>query len=172
MGLNKNDEARIEHLFQKALAAGKRRAKEADAYKKTERALRAYPILKGNIRRYELDIKDIRIEDLRNSKDFVLFLANSGGATKADLEEIREAKILVVAQKIARDQKKIDEIDTALDIVRTDEYFKIIEMNYFDGMKQNEISEILHCDKATVYRNKKRLIETMSVSLFGADAVQ
>lgn len=172
MGLNKNLEDRIVHLFKKAVEVGNRRGKEVDAYKKTERVLRAYPVLKENIRRYELDIEDIKIEDMRNSKDFVLFLANSGGAPAAELEEIRKAKILVVNQKIVRDQKKIDEIDSALDMVRDDEYFKIIEMNYFDGMKQNEISEILHCDKATVYRNKKRLIEIMSVSLFGADAVQ
>ncbi|MGL5270314.1 MAG: hypothetical protein ACRC7I_07215 [Selenomonadaceae bacterium] len=172
MALTKRDEERIEHLFKRAVALGSRRAKDYDPYKRTEKALRAYPILKENIKRYELDIEDIAKEDMRRSKDFVLFLANSGSGEKVGIEEIRATKILAVRQNIVRDQKKIDEIDIALKNVEGDEYYKVIEMDYFQRMKLSDIIEHMHCDKVTIYRNKKRLINTISVSLFGADAVQ
>ncbi|WP_110955741.1 DUF1492 domain-containing protein [Anaerosinus massiliensis] len=172
MGLTKKDHEEIENLFNKAVSFGRRQSTERDTYRRTERSLRAYPILKENIKRYELDIKDIAKEDMRTSKDFVLYLANSGGSEKMDIEDIREAKILAIRQKIVRDQKKIEEINIALNTIKSDEYYQVIEMIYFEGLKEEEIVEQMHCDRTTVYRNRKRLINTISVSLWGADAVQ
>ena len=170
MGMTKNDEKIIGRLFHEAVAAGKRNSLK-DKFKQTEKRLYAYPIMKRNIERYALDIKDIEKEDMKKSKDFVIFLKNSGGADKPDLEELRAAKILVIEQKRARDEKEIAEIDAALKEIEQDEYFSVIEMHYFQGAQQDEVAEKLHCDKVTAWRNRKRLINMLNISLYGADAL-
>ncbi|MBU2701674.1 hypothetical protein Ga0466249_002793 [Sporomusaceae bacterium BoRhaA] len=172
MALTKKDEEKIDMLFQKAVTAGKRSEKqENNKYKKTEKRLYAYPVLKRNIARYKKDIIDIQKEDLRTSKDFVLFVKNSGGAEKMDIEELRKAKILLIEQKIARDQKEIEEIDTALKEIENEEYYPIIELQYFKGMSQEQVAQQLHCDKVTIWRNRKLLINKLNYSLYGADAL-
>lgn len=153
----------------KAYTAGKRAAK--DPYRQTERRLRAYPVLKRNVERYKADIEDIKREDFGKSQSLVLFRRNSGRPPKKDLEEIREEKILEVRVKLERDEKEIREIETALAYVRDYPYYGLIEMIYFRGLEQVEIEDRLHCDRSTVYRNRKILVSRISEALYGADAL-
>lgn len=169
MALTRNDEEKISRLFQEAVSAGKRSVK--DKYKQTEKRLYAYPVLKRNIERYKLDIKDTEKEDMRKSHDFVLFVKNSGSAEKMDIEDLKAAKILLIEQKIARDQKEIDEIDKALEEIQQDEYYPVIKLHYFEKKNQDDIADLLHCDKVTIWRNRKKLINMLNIGLYGADAL-
>ncbi len=153
----------------KAYTAGKRAAK--DPYRQTERRLRAYPVLKRNVERYKADIEDIKREDFGKSQSLVLFRRNSGQPPKKDLEEIREEKILEVRVKLERDEKEIREIETALEYVEGWPYYEVIEMIYFRGLGQLEVEARLHCDRSTVYRNRKILVSRISEALYGADAL-
>lgn len=170
MGLTQKDEEKIQNLFREAVTAGKYYAK--DKYKQTEKRLYAYPVLQRNINRYKLDIEDVKQESFGKSQDFVIYCKNSGDSSTPSLEELREAKVLVIERKIARDEKEIVEINAALEEIQADEYYKIITMLYFQGIKGDDIAEALHCDRATIYRNRKRLINTLSISLYGADALR
>lgn len=163
----------IKELIGKAVAsaykAGKRAAK--DPYRQTERRLRAYPVLRRNIERYKADIEDIKREDFGKSQSLVLFRRNSGQPPKKDLDEIREEKILEVRVKLLRDEKELSEIETALAYVRDYPYYGLIEMIYFENLEQVEIEDRLHCDRSTIYRNRKILVSRISEVLYGADAL-
>lgn len=148
---------------------GKRAAKQP--YKMTERRLRAYPILKENIKRYKMDIDDIRHEDMGKSADIIMFQANSGMSPERDLEELRQEKIFGLTEKIYRDTKEIEEIDVALQSVKANPYYQIIPLTYFEGKQQEAVAQAMHCDKTTVWRNRQKLVTQMSVVLYGADAI-
>ena len=173
MSLSKNDVKAIENIVEETgrriLSEGQRKSK--DLGKRTEKRLYAYPTLKANIERYKLDIEDVKKEDMKRSKDFVVFLRNSGGDERPDLEELREAKILVIEQKINRDRAELKEMTAALETVKKDEYYKLIPLIYFEKRHRDEVEREMNCDKTTVWRNKKRLLNVLNVSLYGADAL-
>lgn len=147
---------------------GKCEAKEA--FRKTEMRLYAYPELVENIKKYKQDIEDLRQESPGRSKDLVFFSAHGGGSRLSD-EEIQEARIFVIQKKIERDQEEIDEIDFALEAVKGDEYYPIIDMKYFKDMDDDEIAPEFPCDPRTVRRHKSRLVRRIAVKLYGAGAV-
>ena len=99
-----------------------------------------------------------------------MFSPSSKGGERPTLEELREAKIMIVERKIARDENEIKEIDTALSTILDDEYYPIIEMSFFQKMSEEDICNTLHCASTTLWRNKGRLIDIMNVSLYGADS--
>lgn len=159
----------IKSVMQTGIHRGKIEAKEA--FRKTESRLYAYPELIKNIEKYKLDIDDLKREGAgKRAKDLVFFSARAGGSRLTD-EEIKEGRILIVQIKMERDQAEVDEINYALEVVKEDEYYQIIEMRYFQGMKDDEIASILSCDPSTVRRNKSRLIRMVAVKLYGAEAV-
>lgn len=86
--------------------------------------------------------------------------------------ELREAKILIVERKIARDEAEIKEMDTALATIRHDEYYPVIELTYFAKMSNEDIAAKEHWSVASVKRHKGRLIDILSASLYGADVTE
>lgn len=171
MALSEKDIQKIGAIFDekvKSLTGGGRR-KAKDLTRLTKKRLYAYPLLQENIERYKADIEDIKREDFGKSKSIVAFMANSGGPEKPTLEELREAKILLVERKIARDEAEIKEMNAALDTIRDDAYYSLIEMMFFQKLRQDEIAESVHCDKTTVWRNVGRLLDALSIVLYGAD---
>ena len=48
------------------------------------------------------------------------------------------------------------------------EYF---ESYYFDKMKIEDIAKLLSCDKATIYRNRNRLLDILALKFYGGDVV-
>lgn len=174
MAISKKDERTIRKImmesFHEIQSDRLFRDTAKEKYKQTERRLRAYPLLKKNIERYEMDIEDIKHEDLRRSTDIVLY-RTAGGGMKADIEEIREIKILNLKQKIIRDETEIKEVDAALETVKNDEYFSIIDLKYFQNLKHEEIAEMLECDTSTIGRNKGRMVNHMALVLYGSDAL-
>ncbi len=176
MALTEKDLQKIEAVFDRQIknltyvgGGGKRKGK--DWIKLTKKRLYAYPLLKGNIERCKLDIEDIKREEFGKSKSITMFSVNGGGAEKPTLEELREAKILLVERKIARDEAEIKEIDAALATIKDDYYYPAIEMMFFKKLRQEGIAAHLRCDKTTVWRQVGRLLDVMSITLYGADAL-
>lgn len=162
--------AAVEEVGHRLIWEGSRRIK--DLAKLTKKRLYAYPQLKMNIKRYKLDIKDIQKETFGKSKSIVIFQRNSGdNAEKLTLEEQRAAKIRLLEQKIERDEEEIKEMDAALAQIKDDPYYRIIEMKFFLKMSRDEIGAEFPCDPTTVSRQLGRLLDTLNISLYGADAL-
>ena len=72
---------------------------------------------------------------------------------------------------IAADEYEIECMEKALSIIADDEYVRAVTGRYIDGLTDEEIAEDIHCDTSTVWRNRKRLVQRLSVWLYGAKAL-
>ena len=173
MALSEKDIQKIGAIFEEKIKRlkGGGRSKGKELIKLTKKRLYAYPLLKENIERYKADIEDIRREDFGKSKSIVMY-SPAGGGEKPTLEELREAKILIVERKIARDEAEIKEMDIALATIRHDEYYPVIELAYVAKMSNEDIAGKENWSVASVKRHKGRLIDILSASLYGADVTE
>ena len=62
-------------------------------------------------------------------------------------------------------------ITTALDKIRNDEYFGVIESRYFDCMTLNEISEIYDCKYQTISKKRNKLVKIIASEIFPEDVL-
>lgn len=165
----------INKAVQIAFDAGYAKATQQpkEVYQATERRLRRYPILILNIERYNDTIADLKreaalyAEGTRNSKDIARMQASGVRLTK---EEILKTRIMAIRKKKQTDENEIKAIEEALDIIKDDPYFRIIELKYFEpgDLTDDQISDDLGCDQSTTSRNRKRLINSVIDVLYGA----
>lgn len=152
-----------------ALAVAKPSFK-GNCYKQTEARLYAYPTLLENIKRYKLDIEDLKREKItEKSKDITSFGGDCG--IRLTPEEKQAGKILAVELKLQRDQKEIDEIDAALQSIKDDCYEQTITGRYLKNLSDTDIAKASNCDERTVRRNRSRLIRQLSIYFWGAEAL-
>src|SRR3712207_4834022 len=69
-------------------------------------------------------------------------------------------------EEIQRYEKIILKVDNALEEIKQDKYYSLIELRYFQNCRWEDIEERLEIDHSTIYRNIKRLINELSVTLF------
>lgn len=135
----------VEKIVEMAVMAGRMAAERApaDAYKATERRLYALPILREK-QKWDRE----RLPKLE-------------GAARADLEAA-----------MAADAYEIEALEWALVNCAGDPYYQTVTGRYFERLDDEQIGKLSHCDVSTVWRNRKRLIQRISVYLYGAFAVR
>lgn len=74
------------------------------------------------------------------------------------------------------DIKEVDEpfvrtLNNALEKLRGDPDFDIIELKYFEKRTHEEIAEVLDIDRKTVTNRKNRIIKRLSFILFPSEAI-
>lgn len=135
-------------------------------YKKTEIVLYNYEKLKLAIKQKEEDIKYIEENGLPGKSKSIVFYSTAAGNINAGDRYIE----LIEKYKVAKEETERDiaRIDNALDKVRDDKFFKIIELKYLkqEVKTDEEISEMLDKDRTTISRNRNRLINTIKTILF------
>lgn len=92
-------------------------------------------------------------------KNDVFTLKNKGGS-----EEL--------CKRIEESSFEVARINDAVNTVNGDFYYDIIPLKYRDRKSDEYIAEVLNCDPTTVRRNKKRLVERISICLYGAGALK
>ena len=135
-------------------------------YKKTEILLYNYETLKKAAEQKEEDIKYIQEHGLpERSKSIVFYSSSSGNISAGDryIELIEKYKV-----EKAETERDLARIDNALDKVRDDKYFRIIELKYLEqkAKTDEQIAEILEKDQSTITRNRNRLINSIKTILF------
>lgn len=135
----------VEKIVEMAVMAGRMAAERApaDAYKATERRLYALPILREK-QKWDRE----RLPKLE-------------GAARADLEAA-----------MAVDAYEIETLEWALVNCAGAPYYQTVTGRYFESLDDEQIGKLSHCDVSTVWRNRKRLIQCISVYLYGAFAVR
>ena len=73
-------------------------------------------------------------------------------------------------QEAAAITQEIDSIKQALLVVSRDPYYPLIPAKYFQRAKERTAAALCACDKATVWRNRARLLDVLALSLFGVSA--
>lgn len=62
-------------------------------------------------------------------------------------------------------------IDEALNMISSDPYVRIIHLHYFENKSLREVSEMIHIDHSNVCKHKKRLVQRLTVIIFGDESV-
>lgn len=134
-------------------------------YKKTEILLYNYEKLKLAIKQKEEDIEYIKQNGLPERSKSIVFYSSAGNTNAGDryVELMEKYK----ADK-AETERDIKRIDNALDKIRNDKYFRIIELKYIkqEVKTDEEMAEVLEKDRTTISRNRNRLINTVKIILF------
>ena len=136
---------------------------------KTIKHLKAYPFLKENINKYEKDIADIFKEEFGTCSAVHHAIEYYGD--KLTVDEIRNVKKLQIEHMYYKDMAEVEKIEWAIKSIDGDEYASIIPMIYFDKMRVEDVADKLGCDKATLYRNRNRLLDILKLKFFGAKAI-
>lgn len=137
--------------------------------KKVELLLYNYLTLKDALVQKEEDIKYLEEHGLKEkSKSVVFYHTSSGGVSKEDKYiELKES----YKRDIQETERSIRKIDNALEKIKNDKYYSIIELKYLkadeDKLKTDEeIAEKLECDRKTIARNRKRILNKLTTIFF------
>ncbi len=130
-----------------------------------ERILYLYPQLKEVVRLHEEYIAEIEQYGLaKRSKDIIKFSKGMSAIENNALEECLDAR----RRSLCQTKFDLNWIELALNSIRHDEYFKIIELKYFKKMTLDDIAENMNVSVSTVKRWRNKLIQTFGINLFGS----
>lgn len=162
----------IEEIIKQAVEAGRISAERTakDAFKATERRLYALPVLRKKAEDDRERLEELKTYGPRNrSKSITRFIKSSIRLTP---EEILAAVITDMEATIAADEYEIETMERALSTIADDEYYRTVTGRYIDNLPDEDVAEEIPCDTSTVWRNRKRLVQRLSVWLYGADAIK
>jgi beta-lactamase class D len=142
-------------------------------FHQTERLLYHYSDIKIRIDDLRSEIRELKRGNIKSKSKSILSMRS--GSTRLSADEQIEELIKQKRLDLERNNFEVKRIDKALLNISDDEYYEIIKLKYFGAKNvqknDEEIAQILYCDKSTVSRNKNRLIKRLSVLLFGAEAI-
>lgn len=146
---------------------------EKTAYQKTEQLLYNYNGFKRIIKERELEIETLRTYGVpKKSCSIVEYSQKSGTVHGITLEdESVDAAIRTVQASVQGTVQAIALIDKCMDALKSDPYYCILEMRYFEGRTQEDIADTLGCSQVTISKNKSRLIKELSIRLFPNQAI-
>lgn len=158
-------------LIKEAVNAGMVRAGNGtkDALKDAEKRLYALPILRGKIlddMQRLLELKSYGLPE--RSKSIVRF---SRSGRRLNAEEIFRAVLGDLEAVIERDKYEVEVMEKALSSLTGDKYYFSLEGKYFLNLTDDELAEKFSCDTSTVWRNRKRLLQSLAVRLYGVEAI-
>lgn len=143
-------------------------------FQKTESLLYNYNSFLAAIEDKQEQINEIEWQGLRKRSNSVI--PSPGRGTKSIDERSNQDKIderiAEIQASIATTKRFIGVINAALDKLRKSEiYYELIPMKYFQGKSNNEIAEYFQCDIRTIYRQKKRIVTKLQIRLFSDDTI-
>lgn len=162
----------LERAITMAVEAGRMAATRMakDAFKATERRLCAIPDLREKLKDDEEELEKTRRDGLKERSQRLTRFFKSG--VRLTPEEIMKAVIIDLEAAVASTSYELDVLDKALASIRDDPYYLAVDGKYIQRLGDNEIAEKIPCDPATVWRNRKRLVQRLAVRLYGVDAVK
>jgi predicted transcriptional regulator len=169
--INKTSEQTAEKVISELKKKGLMKKNEQTAFQKTEQLLYNYKNFNNAIALKEEEIEIIKKHGLpERSKSLVIINGNNGINTDSMMEKV-EDKINSIYESILVTKRFINIIDSALMEIHNNEYYKIIELKYFEGKTHEEIAYIFDKDVSTITRNKNKLVNKLKITLFSDDVV-
>ena len=147
--------------------------KELTYYKRVELLLYNYENLKEAIKQKEEDIEYIDKNGLPEKSGSIVVYSTVGGVSKED--RYLELKERYIRKKIEA-ERDLKRIDNALDKIRDDKYFDIIQLKYLNKEEDKlntdeEIAERINKERRTIIRNRKRLINKL-ITIFFPESIK
>ena len=135
------------------------KSKSKSAYQKTEQLLYNYNGFKKIVKEKELEIETLKKYGVPSSKSGIV----QGMITE---EESVDNAIRNVQASVQGTVQAISLIDNCMAALKSDPYYDILEMRYFEGRTQEDIAVSLGCSQVTISKNKSRLVKELAMWLF------
>ena len=145
--------------------------KQLTPFQKTEKLLSELSLLKGAIDSKNMLIEDLKKEGISIQKKETGVNVQASKVYLSELEKV-ENKIEKLQEEIARIKNVVNMVERALDTIRNDKYYKIIEMKYFDDMTFEYIAENLDISERTAKRHKNYMIRQLQIIIFSDDVLK
>ncbi len=141
---------------------------EMPYYKRVELLLYNYENLKEAVKQKEDAIAELDKYGLPERSKSIVMYSSAGGSSQADRYSELKEKYKIEKMETERDLKRID---NALDKIRDDKYFGIIQYKYLNEDKEKittdeELAQKFNKERITIIRNRKRLINKLVTILF------
>lgn len=141
---------------------------EMPYYKRVELLLYNYENLKEAVKQKEEAIAELDKYGLPERSKSIVMYSSAGGNSQADRYSELKEKYKIEKMETERDLKRID---NALDKIRDDKYFGIIQYKYLNEDEERintdeELAQKFNKERITIIRNRKRLINKLVTILF------
>ena len=164
---DKEIEKALDKYFQKKSNLYNKIVTEKNTYKKVEDMLRYYNRFKKRIIYIQDNMDNVILKKISG----ISSMGEGNFEYKSDIEkkeEIREQN----QKQLERYKILVQLIERGLEEIRNDEYYKIIELRYFENGTIENISEELKYSVATVKRNRNRLVNELCEILFPEEVLE
>lgn len=156
-------------LLGKASANSKMQMKEKSAYSQTEALLFNYNNFRKIIKQKEQEIADIRKYGVCEKGSAVIqYGGNVGGKPRGivlDEERVEDA-VRLVQKSMETTVQALAMIDKNMATLKSDPYYRILEMRYFEERTQEDIAVEFNCTQQNIAYHKRRLVKELSIKLF------
>lgn len=146
---------------------------ERSAFQKTELLLWNYKSFKRVIKEKEEQISDLRKYGVPHKGGAVHSYSSASDVHGlSTVEETVENAVHTVQKSVQDIMDAINKIDAAMNSIRTDEFYPILELRYFNGMSQSDIAKALNCTQQNISYHKNRLVRELSIRIFPNDVAK
>ncbi len=146
--------------------------KKLTPFQKVEMLLYNYNSFKDVIKDKEEQIEEIKAVGIRKkSCSVVKYTGDMIRDVRDDFSKAEE-QILAIENSIVITKNFIKIADKALEKLKDERYFNILDMKYFQNMSHEQIANELNVDVTTVYRHKNKLIGKLQVILFSDEIIE
>ena len=150
--------------------------KEMSAYQNTEALLFSYVNFKKIVAEKQQEIADLRKYGVPGKSS----TANSGTRVQTSRtnvgivlpEDAVEDAVRSVEASVQGTVQAIALIDKCMAALKSDPYYSILPMRYFEGRTLEDIGVCLGYDHSTISRNKSRLVKELAMRLFPDDVAK
>lgn len=145
--------------------------KQLTPFQKTEKLLSELSLLKGAIDSKNMLIEDLKKEGISIQKKETGVNVQASKVYLSELEKV-ENRIEKLQEEITRIKNVVNMVERALDTIKNDKYYKIIEMKYFDDLTFEFIAEKLDISERTAKRHKNYMIRQLQLIIFSDDVLK
>ena len=156
------------------VSANPKPVKEKSAYAKTESLLYNYRGFKRIVDERMAEIEDIKKYGVPQKGGAVVeYGGNCGGTPRGIVlpEESVEAAVCRIQHSVEDTVRVISMIDRCMSQIKSDPYYDVLEMLYFEGRTQEDIAMTFGCSQVAISKNKSRLVRELAMRLFPNQAV-
>lgn len=141
--------------------------KELTPYQKTIELLKNYNHFKNRVEYLKNNLDNIEIKK-KYSIGEIKAVNNKNLSEMEKREIIKEERL----KEIEFFEYGINLIDYGLSSIEDEKYKEIISLIYFEKLRIEDIAEKFSVDTSTIKRNRNKLVETMSLSIFDSEILK
>ena len=145
--------------------------KQLTPFQKTEKLLSELSLLKGAIDSKNMLIEDLKKEGITIRKREIGVNVQSSKAYLSELEKV-ENRIEKLREEIVRIENVVNMVERALEIIKSNKYYDVIRMKYFEELTFEHIAEKLNISVITAKRYKNNMIRRLQLIIFSDDVIK